>query len=140
MHSTPSQPCSTSSESNPQLIDGDRSNIKNSRKELRILNALATISIRDYGAVAVVAAYDEPGSIQVLVTYLNHNEGQLIIAQPPNTILDYLTNFRFARNPDLLVNSEKEKVLTVRDRKCPEAKSIIKLGTLSPQLSNYIHT
>ncbi len=28
----------------------------------------------------------------------------------------------------------------VRDRKCPEAKSIIKLGTLSPQLSNYIHT
>jgi hypothetical protein len=62
-----------------------------------------------------VAAYDEPGSIQVLVTYLNHNEGQLIIPQPLNTILDYLTNFRFARNPDLLVNSEKEKVLTITD-------------------------
>ena len=34
----------------------------------------------------------------------------------------------------------KETLDPVRDCKCPEAKSIIKLGTLSPQLSNYIHT
>jgi len=97
--------------------DGDGSNVKNSRKELKILNALATIGIRDYGVVAVVAAHNESGSIQVLVTYLNHNEGQLIIPQPapPNTIMDYLTNFRFARNPDPLVNSEKEKTSKIID-------------------------
>ena len=85
-------------------------NVKNSRKELKILNAFATVAIREYGVAAVVAApYDQSGNIQVLasVSYLNHDEGQLTIPQPSlsNKVTDYLSRFLFNLNPEAPVDS-----------------------------------
>jgi hypothetical protein len=82
----------------------DGSNVGSSRKELKILNALATVVIREYGVSAVVAEpYDQSGNIQVLasLTYHNRVERPLVIPQPSSSknISDYLSKFLYVQNP-----------------------------------------
>ena len=96
------------------------SNVTDSRKELKILNAFATIAIREYGVSAVVAApYDQSENTQVLtsVYYLNHNEGQLTMPQPShsNKVTDYLSRFLFTQNPEALVMVDSRNVPIIVD-------------------------